>query len=131
MQVGPLFGDLHAVSVNRHQYLVARRAPCFGQNVAPCSTTNGGGVGSAIAASSKEICLRFSEGGELRVSSITLADGRNSAQTPNSAAAVADPNDRKTLILELRGLLRSGPYWADWKVDSHKTTGTFTFVVKP
>jgi copper resistance protein C len=89
-------------------------------------------VGGVIAASPGEIRLGFSEGVEIKFSSITLTDARNSPVATESA--VADPNDRKTLILKLRGTLSPGIYRVDWKavsVDSHKTTGTFTFTVKP
>ena len=89
-------------------------------------------VGSAIAASPNEIRLGLSEGVEVRFSSITLTDAHNNAVSIE--AAIADPNDRKTLVVKLRGPLLPGTYRVDWKVvsvDSHKTTGLFIFVVKP
>jgi len=89
-------------------------------------------VGSTVAKSPTEISLKFSEGVEAQLSTISLShkDGAKIAAGP----AVVDGKDKRFLALKLAKPLAPGSYTVHWEVvsiDSHKTQGTYSFEVKP
>jgi methionine-rich copper-binding protein CopC len=85
---------------------------------------------SASAASPKELTLDFSEGLEIAFSGVTLT-GPSGAVT--TGAATLDPKDNKVLLVPLSAPLTAGTYTVAWHAlssDGHKTTGTYSFIVK-
>jgi hypothetical protein len=79
-----------------------------------------------------EIRLTFSEGVEVPFSTIKLA---NAAGEPLSTpGATTDPQDGHILRLLLPKPLEPGAYKLSWSVvsvDTHHTSGSFTFSVRP
>jgi methionine-rich copper-binding protein CopC len=89
-------------------------------------------VGGTVAASPKEIRIKFSEGVEPRFSGITLATEAGVAQ-PTGKPTV-DPADASVLIVTVGQPLKPGVYTVTWhavSVDTHKTQGGFNFTVAP
>jgi hypothetical protein len=89
-------------------------------------------VGGVVAASPKQIRLKFSEGVEPRFSSIALAT-QAGAPVPTGKPAL-DPGDASALIAAVPQPLKPGVYRVTWRavsVDTHKTQGAFTFTVAP
>lgn len=87
-----------------------------------------GGTASAV----HDIRLTFSEGVEPAFSTIKLSSATGEA-IPASAPAL-DPNDSHVLVLDLAADLPAGDYkvtWAVVSVDTHHTSGTFTFTAQP
>jgi methionine-rich copper-binding protein CopC len=88
-------------------------------------------VGGTVPASPKEIRLTFTEALEPGFSGIdlTAAGGRPIATGP----AVVDARNDKQLVLALPQLA-AGTYRVHWHVvsiDTHRTEGEYSFVVKP
>ncbi len=89
-------------------------------------------VGGTVAASPKEIRIKFSEGVEPRFSGIALATEAGAAQ-PTGKPTV-DPADNSVLIVTIGQPLKAGVYTVTWhavSVDTHKTQGSFNFTVAP
>jgi copper resistance protein C len=89
-------------------------------------------VGGTVAASPKEIRIKFSEGVEPRFSGITLASEAGAA-TPIGKPSV-DPADNSVLIAPISQALKPGTYTVTWhvvSVDTHKTQGSFKFTLAP
>jgi len=89
-------------------------------------------VGSTVAKSPTEISLKFSEGVEPELSSITLSlkDGAKFA----TGKAGTGGKDKRFLTLKLPKALAPGAYtvhWAVVSIDSHKTEGSYSFEIKP
>jgi copper resistance protein C len=89
---------------------------------------------STVAVPPSEIRLSFSDGVEVRFSSNTLIlmDDRNS--TIATEPPIVDPENQKILVVKLKKSLNRGSYRVNWRivsVDSHRTSGSFRFVVKP
>jgi copper resistance protein C len=87
---------------------------------------------STVAVPPSEIRLSFSDGVEVQFSSNTLMDDRNS--TIATEPPIVDPGNQKILVIKLKKLLNRGSYRVNWRivsVDSHRTSGSFCFVVKP
>jgi len=87
-----------------------------------------GGVVAEIA----EIRLGFSEGVEAKFSTITLSGA--AGQPLSTPPATLDPKDAHILRLLLPGPLAPGEYKVAWSVvsvDTHRTSGSFTFSVHP
>jgi len=109
---------LLAVSVaqaDAHAHLVAATPPVGG-----------------VVPSVEEIRLTFSEGVEIPFSTIKLA---NAAGEPLSTpSATTDPQDGHILRLLLPKTLAAGTYKLSWSVvsvDTHRTSGSFSFSVRP
>jgi methionine-rich copper-binding protein CopC len=89
-------------------------------------------VGGKVAASPKEIRLKFSEGVEPRFSSIALADDKGAAEPLGKPSL--DPADNSVLVATVTQALKPGVYKVTWRavsVDTHKTQGAFSFTVAP
>jgi methionine-rich copper-binding protein CopC len=89
-------------------------------------------AGTTVSTAPRELRLQFSEGIEPAFSSVQITgpDGKN--VTVSDMAA--DPKDRKVLVVTFPTPLSPGRYTVDWQVisvDSHRTRGSYTFVVKP
>jgi len=88
-------------------------------------------VGSTVHGSPLALRLWFTEGLEPAFSTIRLLDGAGQPVTTSKASV--DKAERKLLTLSLPAL-QPGTYkvmWSVISVDTHKTTGSFTFVVAP
>ncbi|PKU23154.1 copper homeostasis periplasmic binding protein CopC [Telmatospirillum siberiense] len=88
-------------------------------------------VGAEVA-SAAAVRLSFSEGVEGKFSSITVTDAAGRAVS--SEPARADPQDGRVLGLLLPGPLAPGVYSVSWSVvsvDTHRSSGHFTFTVRP
>jgi methionine-rich copper-binding protein CopC len=78
----------------------------------------------------KEIRISFSEAIEAKLSSIKLET--DSERTVTEPAAEADPADPKTIVVHLYEQLPPGIYrvrWAAVGSDSHRVSGTYSFLV--
>ncbi len=89
-------------------------------------------LAGGVAVDVVDVRLTFSEGVEAKSSTITLsaATGRPLA-TP---AARLDPQDDRILRLTLPRPLAPGAYTVSWAVvsrDTHRTSGSFGFSVRP
>lgn len=88
-------------------------------------------VGSVVAAGPAEVRLSFSEPVEPAFCVVTVAGppGFGGAAPPKAAA-----NDRRILLVPIRGPTPPGRYVVRWRVvsvDSHVTQGDFHFEVRP
>jgi methionine-rich copper-binding protein CopC len=86
---------------------------------------------STVAVPPSEIRLSFSDGVEVRFTSNTLIDDRNS--TIAAEPPIVDP-EKKILVIKLKKSLNRGSYRVNWRivsVDNHRTSGSFRFVGKP
>lgn len=89
-------------------------------------------VGSSIATSPTEIRLTFSEAIEAKLSRIDLMDA--SDMIDDIASIALDPTNKAVLVAKLKHPLAAGAYMVMWRavsVDTHKTQGDYTFVIKP
>ena|ERR1700720_3127562 len=96
--------------------LLEHASPAVGTNVAPTDT----------------IRLSYSEGVEPRFSTIVVF-GRDGDPLPADKPQI-DPADRRVLILHLAAPLSPAKYWVYWhvlSVDTHRTEGSFSFMVVP
>ena len=87
-------------------------------------------VGATVSAQ-KTVRLEFSEGAELSLSGIDVANGSGGVVLVQNAHF--NGSDHKVLVTDLPPL-PPGPYRVKWyvvSVDSHPTEGDFTFTVKP
>ena len=88
-------------------------------------------AGASISTPPSEIRLEFSEGVEPKFSGIVLtpaSGGPIATQAPSSGPT------KSVLITKLDAPLKPGAYKVTWhavSVDTHKTSGSFTFEVKP
>ena len=79
-----------------------------------------------------EIRLNFSEGVVAKLSGVELKDESGKAVT--TGAAVADPKDKKQLVVPLSAPLTAGRYTVSWHVvseDTHRVKGEYSFKVAP
>lgn len=86
-------------------------------------------VGGTVAAPA-EIRITFSEGVEPKFCNVALAGPGGAA--PLGKLEVA-PGDDKSLIVKIGRKLAPGSYTVKWRavsVDTHRTQGEFTFIVK-
>ena len=89
-------------------------------------------MAEATTTSPAILTLSFSEGVELRFTTVVLKD-------PNGSAVMTGPNrlapgDPKVLLVPVSGKLGAGRYTVDWRAvatDGHKTQGTYGFTVSP
>jgi len=88
-------------------------------------------VGGVAATSPKDIRLHFSEGVEPRLSGLKLTSEAGDA-VPTGAPSL-DPGDPSILVTPIDKPLAPGTYKVEWHaiaVDTHRTEGSFTFVVR-
>jgi methionine-rich copper-binding protein CopC len=79
-----------------------------------------------------EIRLKFSEGLELKFSTIALTSSSGASQATGNSTL--DPADNSVLIAAVPGGLKPGVYTVSWRavsVDTHKTQGSYNFTVAP
>lgn len=86
----------------------------------------------ATTASPGSLTLSFSEGVELRFTTVEVKDVTGSAVKtgPNRLA----PGNPKMLLVPVAGKLGPGRYTVEWRAvatDGHKTQGTYGFTVAP
>ena len=89
-------------------------------------------TGGTVAASPNEVRLTFSEPVEPALTGITLTDA--AGKKIATGKATVDPKNVAVLVVPLPQALPAGTYKVAWHAvaaDSHKTTGSFTFTVKP
>jgi methionine-rich copper-binding protein CopC len=87
-------------------------------------------VGSSLPASPSEIRLTFSEGVELRLSGIEVAD--ETGHRVRTGPANTAPGNPAVLVVRLSASLPAGTYRVTWhvvSVDSHRTQGSFSFQI--
>jgi hypothetical protein len=97
-----------------HAHLVSS-VPAVGGETAPTATLR----------------LNFSEGIEIRFSKVEIAG--NDGKTVGPAAISLDPADDKVVVVSVPETLAAGTYKVHWQVvsvDTHRTQGDFTFLVK-
>ena len=79
-----------------------------------------------------EVTITFTEALEGNLSRISIKDGAGTPVDGGDTHVVAG-GDNKTLAVSVKGLA-AGTYRVDWSaasVDTHKTTGSFQFTIKP
>jgi methionine-rich copper-binding protein CopC len=87
-------------------------------------------VGSEVPAPPHEIILTFTEGVEPLFSTIELRDAHGAAVVTDKPRT--DKGNNRRLVVELPAL-GSGTYTVTWhatSVDTHKTEGSYQFIVK-
>ncbi len=87
--------------------------------------------GSVVAAPS-ELDLTFSQGLNLKFSGVKVTGPGKRAVTTGPATLGAGGDT--TLVVPVTGDLPSGTYTVDWHAlssDGHKTSGSYTFTIKP
>lgn len=102
----------------------AARAHAFLDHAAPA-------VGSTIHASPAEVRMWFTEPLEPAFSTAEIVDAKGNAEAAGKAQV--DASDPKILRVAVKSL-PAGVYTVLWRVvsvDTHKTTGKFTFTVAP
>ncbi len=85
-------------------------------------------VGEMAMPAPKELRLTFSEGLDLKASSVKVSAPDKTAI--KTGPLKLDPKDNKVLIVPLTTALPDGKYTIDWKVkstDGHVTNGNYTF----
>lgn len=88
-------------------------------------------VGSTVKAAPTKLELWYTEGVEPAFSKVTVADA--DGQPVATGPLAADAGDKTHLVIPLPPLA-SGTYRVSWQavsVDTHRTTGSFTFTVAP
>ena len=88
-------------------------------------------VGSVVAVSPDELKLKFSEGIEAKLSKVDLMNATD--MIDDIAVLSTDPNDKTVLIAKLKHPLPADTYMVMWRagsVDTHKTQGDYSFVIK-
>ena len=88
-------------------------------------------VGSVVAVSPDELKLKFSEGIEAKLSKVDLMNATD--MIDDNAVLSTDPNDKTVLIAKLKHPLPADTYMVMWRavsVDTHKTQGDYSFVIK-
>ncbi len=89
-------------------------------------------MAEATTASPESLTLSFSEGVELRFTTVVVKD-------PNGSAVMTGPDrlspgNPRMLLVPVSGKLGPGRYTVDWRAvatDGHKTQGTYGFTVAP
>ena len=88
--------------------------------------------GAILATPPEKIQLEFSEGIELKLSSVTVKGPAKTTVGTNPAIYAAGTD--KAIEVALPAGLTAGTYTVDWRIlskDGHKTKGTFAFTLKP
>lgn len=88
-------------------------------------------VDGTVRAAPTEVSLAFTEKLEEKLSKIVVRDASGRQVDKGDTRFVG--GDAKTLVVTLAALA-PGTYTVSWtarSVDTHQTTGTFTFIIKP
>jgi methionine-rich copper-binding protein CopC len=88
-------------------------------------------VGSTVPAAPETVTMRFTQELEPAFTTATVSDA--SGNTVDTGPAQVDPKDPTELRVALKKL-SPGTYTVSWhalSVDTHTTTGHFTFEIKP
>lgn len=88
--------------------------------------------GSTVATPPTDLNLTFSEGLNLKFTGVKITGSDKSAVPTGDARLGA--NDDTTLIVPVTGTLAAGTYKVNWHAlssDGHKTSGSYSFTVKP
>ncbi len=86
---------------------------------------------STVASAPSAVTMTFTESLNLKFSGIKLI-GPEKAAVKTGDASLSDED--KGLTVPVAGPLAAGPYTVEWHVlssDGHKTSGSFSFTVKP
>ena len=89
-------------------------------------------VGGTVAAAPTELDLTFSEGLNLKFTGVKVT-GPAKAAVATGPATLGGGGDT-TLVVPVSDTLAAGAYTVAWhalSTDGHKTSGTYTFTVKP
>ena len=89
-------------------------------------------IGSIVATAPTELDLKFSEGLNLRFTGVKVTGPAKAAVATGEAALGA--GDDTTLVVPVPDPLAPGSYTVAWhalSTDGHKTSGTYTFTIKP
>lgn len=109
--------------------LTAVPAPAFAHAHLKSATP---AAGSTVAVAPTELDLKFSEGLNLKFTGVTVTGPAKAAVATGDAALGA--GDDTVLVVPVSDALGAGSYTVAWhalSTDGHKTTGTYTFTVKP
>ena len=109
--------------------LVAVSAPAFAHAHLTSATPAVNGI---VATAPTELDLKFSEGLNLKFTGVKITGPAKAAVATGDAALSA--GDDTTLVVPVSGTLAPGSYAVAWhalSTDGHKTSGIYTFTVKP
>ena len=109
--------------------LLALMAPAFAHAHLNAAMPPANGT---VAQAPSELDLTFSEGIDLKFTGVTVTGPGRAAVAPGAARRGAGGN--VTLVVPLAAPLAAGTYRVDWHAlatDGHKTTGSYSFSVKP
>ncbi|MCW6506580.1 copper homeostasis periplasmic binding protein CopC [Lichenifustis flavocetrariae] len=109
--------------------LVAASAPAFAHAHLKSSTP---AADSIVATAPTELDLTFSEGVNLKFTGVKVTGPAKTAVATGNAALGASSDT--TLVVPLSDILAAGSYTVAWhalSTDGHKTSGTYTFTIKP
>src|SRR5262249_49399635 len=87
---------------------------------------------ATVAASPAELRLTFTEPVVAKFAKVTLTDG--TGKEIATAAAAADPQNPKQIVVQLTAPLPAGEYHVKWHAvaeDTHPMDGTYAFRIKP
>lgn len=87
---------------------------------------------ATVKESPSELDLTFTEGLNIKFTGLTLTGADKQAVSTGDAKLKS--GDDKTLVVPLSTKLSPGIYTVDWHAlsnDGHKTTGSYSFTVKP
>jgi methionine-rich copper-binding protein CopC len=86
----------------------------------------------AVKTSPTELDLKFSEGLNIKFTGVTVIGADKKAVATGDAKLGA--GDDMTLVVPVSGTLAPGAYTVEWhalSTDGHKTTGSYSFTIKP
>ena len=109
--------------------LVAVSAPAFAHAHLKSASP---AAGSTVATAPAELDLTFSEALNLKFTGVNLT-GPAATAVAIGDAALRVP-DGTTLVVPVTGTLAAGTYTVAWhalSADGHKTSGSYTFTIKP
>ena len=109
--------------------LFAASAPAFAHAHLKSATPAAGGT---VATPPTELDLTFSEGLNLKFTGVKVT-GPSKAGVATGDAALGSGGDT-TLVVPVTDTLAAGSYTVAWhalSTDGHKTSGSYTFTVKP
>lgn len=109
--------------------LLAASAPAFAHAHLKSATP---AIGGTVATAPTELDLKFSEGLNLKFTGLKVSGPAKAAIATGPAAL--GTGDDATLVVPVTDALPAGPYKVDWHAlssDGHKTSGSYTFTVKP
>jgi methionine-rich copper-binding protein CopC len=108
-------GSLFATAASAHPKLTVTNPP----------------TGAVIASSPKELRLSFNEGVMPKFSGVEVKNEKG--EKLQTGQAVADPADKKQLVVPLSTALADGTYTVEWHAvsdDTHRVNGSYSFTIK-